>query len=127
MKKLNFEDCFSKTKINKNYDYIFDYKTNWKFYKLNLNKKDSLWYKLQEKIDSICDDSEITTEDIEKFLDENPDIEFEFEFFNEMMPHIFFFKTEGRIYCYSCDIVESENKNLTHTMARFYFDIEKFY
>jgi len=127
MKKLNTKDFFNKIKINKNYDYIFEYQSKWKFFELNLNSKNGIWNTLQDKIEEVCEDSIISADDIDKFLDENPDIEFEFESFLHIMPEIFFFKKEGKLYCYTCNIVEAENKNYSHVIIRCFFDTKEFF
>lgn len=127
MKKLNTKEFFNKNKINKYYDYIFEYQSNWKFFELNLNNKNGIWYTLQDKIEEVCDDTNISADDIDNFLDENPDIEFEFEFFLNVMPEIFFFKIQGKLHCYTCNIVEAENLNYSHVIIRFFFDTKEFF
>lgn len=127
MKKLNLKDFFNKIKINKHYDYVFEYQSIWKFFELNLNSKNGIWNTLQDKIEEVCEDSSITADDIDNFLDENPDIEFEFEFFSDIMPEIFLFKKKEKIYCYSCNILEAEDKNYSHVLIRCFFNTEEFF
>lgn len=127
MKKTNSIEFFNKNKINKASDYIFEYQSDWKFFELNLNNKNGIWYILQNKIEKNCQDSTVSADDIDNFLDNNPDIEFEFEFFLNIMREIYFFKIKEKLYCYACNIVEAENKNYTKVIIRFFFDTKEFF
>jgi hypothetical protein len=123
MKKLNFQQSFDKIKINKQYDYIFKYESFWKFYSLNLKNKKGIWQTFQNKVSKITTD-DISNLEIDNFLDENPDIEFEIDFFVNTLPEVFFFKFKNKIYCYSTNIFECENENISNIMVRFYFNVD---
>jgi hypothetical protein len=126
MKKINFEHAYNKKRINKYWDYVFDYDSKWKFFNLNIKNKNGIWSSLQSTIEKIVDDGPITIEDIDDFLNANPDIELEIDFFVNELPEIFFFRSKNKMYCYAVDVINSEKNKKNKTLARFYFDINEF-
>ncbi len=126
MKKINFEYAYNKKRINKYWDYVFDYESKWKFFNLNIKNKNGIWSSLQSTIEKIVDDGPITIEDIDDFLNANPDIELEIDFFVNELPEIFFFRSKNKMYCYAVDVINSEKNKKNKTLARFYFDINEF-
>ena len=126
MKKLNFERAYNKKRINKYWDYEFDYDSKWKFFNLNIKNKNGIWCSLQSTIEKIVDDGAISNADIDHFLNANPDIELEIDFFVNELPEIFFFRSKNKMYCYAVDVVRSEKNKKNKILARFYFDINEF-
>jgi hypothetical protein len=115
-------DYFKHQKINNYGDRILLKKTNFPFYLMNVKNKNSVWHKIQNKLENLCDNDDVVVEDIENFLNKNPHIEFEIEFFVNEMPEIFFFKIKNIIYCYTCDSTILHKIYKKKVKARFYFD-----
>lgn len=121
MRKLNFRNCYNKKKLNKFGDSIFDYQSIWPIFNLNMENKESIFNKLQDKIEKLIDYDDITDEEIDNFLDKNPDIELELDFFANELPNIFLFRMNDEIFCYSTENLEDKN-----SLVRFYFDYQRF-
>lgn len=125
-KKLNFQNCFNKIKLNDFGDFKLEYQSKWPFYEFNFENENSLWHLIQDKIDQTCDDFEFTPEDIDDFLDKNPDMELEIDFFINEVSDIFFFKFKNEIFCYVSNTTEMAIRNEPKILCRFFFDLEKF-
>ncbi len=126
MKNINFQRAYNKKRINKYWDYVFDYDSKWKFYYLNLNNKNGLWNSLQNAIEKIIDEGSITNADIDDFLNTNPDIELEIDFFVNELSEIFFFRSKNKMYCYSVNLKQTEKNKKSKIITRFYFDLNEF-
>lgn len=83
---------FYNKKINSYGDRILSVHTKWPIFFINKKNKKSVWHKIQERIEELSTDVENIQNEIDNFLDSNPEIEFEIEFFNNEMPEIFFLK-----------------------------------
>jgi chromosome segregation ATPase len=83
---------FYNKKINSYGDRILSVHTKWPIFFINKKNKKSVWHKIQERIEELSTDVENLQNEIDNFLDSNPEIEFEIEFFNNEMPEIFFLK-----------------------------------
>ena len=83
---------FDNKKINSYGDRILSIHTKWPIFFINKKNKKSVWHKIQERIEELSTDVENLQNEIDNFLDSNPEIEFEIEFFNNEMPEIFFLK-----------------------------------
>lgn len=126
MKNINFQRAYNKKRINKYWDYVFEYDSKWKFYHLNLNNKNGLWNSLQNAIEKIIEEGSITNADIDDFLNTNPHIELEIDFFVNELSEIFFFRSKNKMYCYSVNLKEAEKNKKGKIIARFYFDLNEF-
>lgn len=120
-----FLNYYKHEKINSHGDRIFLKNTKWPFYLLNVKNKKSLWYEIEKEIEKKCDKDDIEYDQIYNFLDKNPDIEFEIEFFMNEMPEIFFFKIENKMFCYTCDPYILEETPDKKVKVRFYFNYKE--
>lgn len=114
-------------KLNKySSDKVYKYQSKWLIYNLSLFSKKGLWTRFTDHI-SLLEEKKllqnITEEDIDKFFDDNADIEFEMIYFQKVFPHIAFLKIKNQIYCYVSNKVKKNDKRID---VRFFFDVEKF-
>jgi len=116
---------FEHEKINSNGDRIFLKQSKWPFYLLNTKNKKSIWHKIENTIENKCDSADITPDEMYDFLDKNPDIEFELDFFTNEMSEIFFFKIKNQMFCYTCDYHIFDKIPNKKVKTRFYFDYKE--
>jgi hypothetical protein len=101
---------------------VFNYNSTYPIFFLNHKDKQGTWLKLKEAIDKMDERSDqISEKDIEDFLDNHPEIDFELEMFEDVLNESFYFKIDDNIYCYSI-----KELSKSHLMVRFFFDIQKF-
>jgi hypothetical protein len=102
---------------------VFNLKNKYPIFLLNHSNKEGTWNKFQDKLaeldQSVLED--IKEEEVIKFLDENLDVYFELELFDDLFPDPYYFKIKNQIYCYS--ILEMSGN---YSTVRFFFDIKKF-
>jgi len=118
---------FSWSKRRSTKDMIYLYQSKWPLYNLSTLTKKGLWQKFEEKIlelhsKNLIDD--LSENDMNNFLDKNPDIEFELMVFKKSLTDVFFIKIDKDFYCYSTSALKI--KMPSKIDVRFYFDIEKF-
>lgn len=116
---------FDHKKINSYGDRVLIKQTKWPFYLLNIKNKKSIWHSIQNQIEKLSENGDITFEDIDQFFDKYPEIEFEIDFFIQEMSEVFFFRIDGKMYCYTCEESVFEENFSKKIKARFYFDYEK--
>lgn len=101
---------------------VFNYKSRYPIILLDYNDKEGTWLKLKKSIDKLESRSEqIFDKEVEEYLDDHPEIDFEHEMFNDIIQDSFYFKIDNDIYCYSIKEISE-----THMMVRFFFDVQKF-
>jgi hypothetical protein len=106
-------------------DNVFNYYSKWPIFILHTLDQTGIWLKIKTKIDiweyqNILQD--LTIEEIDNYLYKNPDIEFETNVFDEMLPDFYFFKYKNKIYTYTTG---KKGKDKVRIYARFYFDIDE--
>ena len=124
MKKINDSQEFKKIK---NGDSIYKYASTWLIYKTDIINKKSIWNKIQNIFKIIQSNNEfnaLTAEQIDKFFFKRPEIDFEINFFSDLMSKCLVFKYKNKICCYTYSLLK--RKNGRKIFVRFYFDYEKF-
>lgn len=124
MKKTNESQDFKKIKSG---DFLYNYKTKWPIFKTDILNKKSIWNKIQNALKVIQSNNNfdmLTPEQINKFFFKRPEIDFEINFFSNLMQKCLVFKYKHKVYCYSYGVIK--RKNGRKTFIRFYFDYEKF-
>lgn len=124
MKKTNESQEFKKIK---NGDFICSYKSKWPIYKFNSLNKKGLWGKIQNIfIDLQSNDmfDILTPYQIDKFFLKRPEIDFEVNYFSDIMRKCLVFKYKNKVYCYTFSTIT--RKNGRKILVRFYFDHVKF-
>lgn len=118
---------FSWPKRRSTKDMIYPYQSKWPLYNLSTTTKKGLWQQFEEKILDLYSRNlilEISEDEMNDFLDKNPDIEFEIIYFKKSLRELFFLKVEKDIYCYTtCPLKIKMSPKID---VRFYFDVEKF-
>lgn len=120
-KKIKVSD--NNIKIGKK-DRVFNYTTRWPIYILHTLDIDGIWLRIKNKLDVLEYQNilqELSVEEIEKWLWDNPDIAFETDFFEEMLPNYYFFKYKNKIYCYTSG---KKGVDKVRIYARYYFNLE---
>jgi hypothetical protein len=112
---------YSKKEINDTEDLIYNYQTIWPIYSLTVKDKNGLWFKFSNVLDSL-ELQNLTVKHLNKFYDQNPDIEFEIYYFNKSLPEIYSFKYKNKIYCYTTNKFKKQDDYID---VRFYFDLKK--
>lgn len=114
-------------KLNKtNSDMVYKYQSKWPIYNLSLYRKTGLWYRFNNKVIEILEKKifdVLKEEDVDNFLDENIDVEFEMIFFQKSLSQIEFFKFKNKVYCY---VFNNVKKNDTRIDVRFFFNVNEF-
>lgn len=102
---------------------VFNLKNKYPIFLLNHTNKESTWNKFQDKLAKLnrTELENINEDNVIDFLNENLDIYFELEMFDDLFSDPYYFKIKDQIYCY-CIVEMSEN----YSTVRFYFDIKKF-
>lgn len=113
---------YDKLKLNNTEDLIYSYQSIWPIYNLALNDEDGLWHSFSNTLDSL-DLQNLGTKHLDKFFDQNPNIEFEILYFNKSLPEIYNFKYKNKIYCYTTNRFKKKDDCVD---VRFYFNIKKF-
>lgn len=103
---------------------VFNFQSRYPIFLLNHVYENGTWQTLKRKIkqledDDICQD--IKEEDVEKFLEDNPHIDFELSVFDDILFDSYYFSINNKIYCY-CLHEMADN----YIIARFFFDIKEF-
>jgi hypothetical protein len=107
-------------------DNVFTYYSKWPIFILHSLDQEGIWLKLKTKLDILEYQNylqEVTMKEIEDFLWKNPDIFFETNVFQDMLPHYYFFKYKDQVYLYTSG---KKGKDKVKIYARFYFDTEEF-
>jgi len=105
-------------------DGVFTYDSQWLIFVLHTLDTTGIWLRLQNQLDILEYQKtlqSLTVKEIEEFLLDNPNIAFETEMFEELMPNYFFFKLKNQVYCYTTG---KKGKDKVRIYARFYFDLE---
>lgn len=113
---------YEKMEKDETKDLIYKYQSNWPIYSLSLEDKEGMWFKFSNVLNSL-ELQDLTAKQLNKFFDQNPDIEFEILYFNKSLPEIYNFKYKNKIYCYTTNKFK---KHHDYIDVRFYFDLEKF-
>lgn len=103
---------------------IFNFQSKYPIFLLNCSHEKGTWQTLKRNVkkledDNICQD--IKENDVEKFLEDNPDINFELGVFDDIMFDSYYFSINNKMYCY-CLHEMADN----YIIARFFFDIKEF-
>lgn len=104
-------------------DGIFTHDSVWPIFELDIKDKKGIWNRLQTELQIMEYQNylqDTNPEEIDEFLYINSDIEFELNFYDEIMDDYYFFKFNDKIYCY---ITGKKSKNKIY--ARFFFDLEE--
>ena len=104
-------------------DKITEYNSRWPIYILHTLDIEGIWLKLKQQLDILEYQKilqELSLEEINQWLIDNSDIDFETNFFEDFLPNYFFFKYKNQIYCYTTG---KKGKDKTRIYARFYFDL----
>lgn len=118
---------FNWTKKRSTKDMIYSYQSKWLLYNLSTTTKKGLWQQFEEKLLKLQDQNlieDLSENEMNKFFDENPDIEFEIICFKKSLTDLFFFKFKKNIYCYTTSPLKIKMPQKID--VRFYFDVEKF-
>lgn len=105
-------------------DKILEFYSKWPIYNLNVFEKKCLWYNFQKKLMELKDClilGTIEDEDIVGFYMNNPDIDFEILYFQDLMPKNYIFKIDKTVYSYTFGY-----RSKRRSYVRFYFDINNF-
>lgn len=104
-------------------DGIFTHNSIWPIFELDIKDKRGIWNKVKTELQIMEYQNylqDTTTYEIDDFLYKNSDIDFELNFYDEIMNEYYFFKFNNNIYCYTFG-KKSKNK----IYARFYFELEE--
>jgi hypothetical protein len=118
---------FSWSKRRSTKDMIYPYQSKWSIYNFSTTTKKGLWQQFEEKILELYSQNlikDLSENEMNDFLDKNPDIEFEITFFKKSLTEIFFLKMNKEIYCYTTSPLKI--KMSPKIDVRFYFDFKKF-
>jgi hypothetical protein len=77
---------FSWTKRRSTKDMIYPYQSKWSIYNFSTTTKKGLWQQFEEKILELYSQNlikDLSENEMNEFLDKNPDIEFEITFFKK--------------------------------------------
>lgn len=105
-------------------DKTFNYISRWPIYTLHTLDTDGIWLRVKNQLDILEYQNslqELNVDELDKWLDDNPDIAFETDFFEEMLSNYYFFKFKNKIYCYTTG---KKGKDKVRIYARFYFNLE---
>lgn len=122
-KKIKVSDDESVVKMGKK-DKTFNYISRWPIYTLHTLDTGGIWLKVKNQLDILEYQNslqELSVDELDKWLDDNPDIAFETDFFEEMLSNYYFFKFKNKIYCYTTG---KKGKDKVRIYARFYFNLE---
>jgi hypothetical protein len=109
-------------------DSFVNYQSKWMIYKLNVFDKNGLWIKFKDKLNDLNSKNNLKIPEGFELFDyymENPDIEFELLFFNDIMQKHHIFKINDIIYSYSIGKKTKKTKNIAY--VRFYFDLNELF
>ena len=109
-------------------DFILNYISKWTIYKLHLFDKKGLWLKFKNKLNELQEKKlleSISEKDIIAYYVENPDIELELHFFDDIMQKQNMFKVNNILYSYSIGKKTKNTKRIAY--VRFYFDLNEFF
>jgi hypothetical protein len=124
MKKINENQEFKKIG---NGDFICLYNSKWPIYKLDTLNKKGIWNKIQNIFINLQTNDKfdpLTPEQIDKFFLKRPEIDFEVDYFSDVMRKCLVFKYKNKVYCYTFGT--TKRKNGRKILVRFYFDYVKF-
>ena len=97
----------------------------WPIYELNLKDKKGLWDNFSKKLKDLKDKNileQINDEMINVFYYQNPDVEFETIFNDDVFSKNYLFKIKNKIYAYGLGKKSKRSKNIYY--VRFYFDLK---
>jgi hypothetical protein len=106
-------------------DGVFQYNSNWPIFVLHKTDPNGIWTRLQNKLNILEYQNilqELPVDEVEEFLNNNPDIDLELNILDQEMPDFNFFKYNNKIYCYT---IGKKGKDKNKFFARFYFDLEE--
>jgi len=105
-------------------DGVFQYNSNWPIFVLHKTDPTGIWTRLQNKLNILEYQNilqKLPVNEVEQYLYDNPDIDFELNVFDGEFPDFYFFKYKNQIYCYTSG---KKGKDKNKIYARFYFDLE---
>jgi hypothetical protein len=119
IKSQDFTELWRKDKIHK-------YISKWPILNLDVLDKKGIWNTIQDKLQVLTDEKKIQNLNVyhvNKFFLNRPEIDFEINYFSNILNKCYIFKYENKIYCYSYGTVVRKNGRKIN--ARFYFDVNK--
>jgi hypothetical protein len=115
---------FKKTKLQDSIlgssDKVVRYDSKWPIYLLDIYQSTGLWLNTQIALKKLEKQKKllvIEDQELKKHFKENPDIDFEILFFNNLMNKHYIFKLNNIIYSYTIGL-----KSKRKFYVRFYFD-----
>jgi hypothetical protein len=101
---------------------VFNFQSKYPIFLLNCVYKNGTWQTLKRNIEKLEKDTQAIKEgDVEKFLGDNLDIDFELGVFDDILFDSYYFLIDNKMYCYCLHEIGDN-----YIMARFFFDIKEF-
>jgi len=103
---------------------VFNLQSKYPIFLLNCTHEKSTWRIIQKnitKLENKNKQQDINEKDVEIFLQNNLDINFEIEIFDDVISDYYYFRIDEEIYCYGASQINKKN-----IIVRFFFDIKKF-
>ena len=103
---------------------VFNLQSKYPIFLLNCSYEKGTWMVVKrniEKLENSDATQNIKEGEVEKFLGDNPDIDFELSVFDDVLFDSYYFLINNKMYCY-CLHEMAEN----FIIVRFFFDIKEF-
>lgn len=107
---------------DKKYNYI----TKWPILNLDIKDPYGIWNTIQNRLKELDDTGKLegmSKEKVNKFFLKRPELDFEINFFSDILNKCYMFKYNKKIYCYSYGTIK--RKNGRRINVRFYFNINE--
>ena len=100
----------------------------WPIYELDINDKKGFWTNFKQKLNQLDERKILSSpslDDVEKFYYQNPDIEFELFYTDDIVKKNFLFKINDKIFSYAIGKKNKRSKKLFY--IRFFFDLKEYF